>query len=47
MVISTLDSDFLTFQRQTLDKSTQDVRAYWMQEHKKAAIPEFVEKSRQ
>ena len=39
MVVSTGDSDFLTFQRQTLDKSPQDVRAYWTPERKKAAIP--------
>lgn len=39
MVVSTPDNDFLTFQRQTLDKSQQDVRAYWTPERKKAAIP--------
>ena len=38
MVISSPDSDFLTFQRQTLDKSPQDVRSYWTPERKKAAI---------
>ncbi len=36
---STGNGDFLTFQRQTLDKSPQDVRAYWTPERKKAAIP--------
>ena len=39
MISSTGDNDFLTFQRQTLDKSPQDVRAYWTPERKKAAIP--------
>ena len=35
----TSNSDFITFQRNTLDKSPQDVRAYWTPERKKAAIP--------
>ena len=39
MVVSSPNNDFLTFQRQTLDKSPQDVRAYWTPERKKAAIP--------
>ena len=39
MVISSPDSDFITFQRNILDKSPQDVRAYWTPERKKAAIP--------
>ena len=39
MVTTSLYNDFLTFQRQTLDKSPQDVRAYWTSERKKAAIP--------
>ena len=39
MVVSTGNDDFLTFQRQTLDKSPQDVRAYWTPERKKTAIP--------
>lgn len=39
MSSSTLDNDFLTFQRETLDKSPQDIRAYWTPERKRAAIP--------
>ncbi len=39
MATTSSDADFLTFQRQTLDKSPQDVRAYWTPERKKAAIP--------
>ena len=39
MVLSSPNYDFLTFQRQTLDKSPQDVRAYWTPERKRAAIP--------
>ena len=39
MIVSKPDSDFRIFQRQTLDKSPQDVRAYWTPERKKAAIP--------
>ena len=39
MSVTTGNSDFLTFQRQTLDKSPQDVRAYWTPERKNAAIP--------
>ena len=41
MIVSSPDSDFLTFQRQTLDKSPQDVRAYWTPERKQAAIPAY------
>ena len=36
---TTGNGDFLTFQRQILDKSPQDVRSYWTSERKKAAIP--------
>ena len=39
MVISSPDSDFITFQRNILDKSPQDVRSYWTPERKKKAIP--------
>lgn len=39
MAVSTDNNDFLTFQREILDKSSQDVRAYWTPERKKAAIP--------
>lgn len=39
MVVSSPDSDFITFQRNILNKSLQDVRAYWTPERKKAAIP--------
>ena len=39
MNATTDNGDFLTFQRQTLDKSPQDVRTYWTPERKKAAIP--------
>ncbi len=39
MAVTTGNSDFLTFQRQTLDKSPQDVRAYWTPQRKNAAIP--------
>ena len=39
MAVLSGNGDFLTFQRQTLDKSPQDVRAYWTPERKRAAIP--------
>ena len=39
MVTTSPDSDFITFQRNILDKSPQDVRTYWTPERKKAAIP--------
>ena len=39
MVVSTSDNDFITFQRNILDKSPQDVRSYWTPERKQAAIP--------
>lgn len=35
MIPTTDDGDFLTIPRQTLDKSPQDVRAYWTPERKK------------
>ena len=38
---TTGNGDFLTFQRQNLDKSPQDVRAYWTPERKRKAVPTF------
>ena len=39
MYPSTDDGNFLTFQRENLNKSPQDIRAYWTPERKRAAIP--------
>ena len=38
---TTGNGDFLTFQRQILDKSPQDVRSYWTSERKRKAVPTF------
>lgn len=41
MAVLSGNGDFLTFQRQTLDKSPQDVRVYRTPERKEAAIPTY------